>query len=167
MPHETPRPELSRPVRLGTIPPGGRDEAVRATAGECAALARRFGLPAVESVEATLRLRQETGGTVSAEGHLRADVVQSCVVTLEPVPQRIDEPVSLRFVPEAEMPEEDPDGPDLIPYAGDVLDLGEAVAEQVALALDPYPRAPGAELPDLPEAAAGSPFAALRRLRPQ
>ena len=164
------QPEFPRQVRADRVGPEGLRERLEATPPERAALAQRFGIESVERLEATLDLRAEPGGTIRVRGHLAADVTQACVVTLDPVPQRIEEAVDLRFVPAGmESADEDPEAPDEIPMTrGGVLDLGEAVAEQVALALDPYPRAEGAELPSEArgdEADSPAPFAALGRLR--
>jgi uncharacterized metal-binding protein YceD (DUF177 family) len=161
-------PEFARPVALARIPPEGREERLVATAAECAALARRFAIPAVNRLEAVLRLAVEPGGAVAVTGTLSAEVVQDCVVTLEPVTQQVSEPVALRVLAAGEEPSDDPDGPDEIAAEGGTIDLGEALAEQLALALDPYPRAPGAGLPAGPEGTAeapSGPFAALAALR--
>ena len=64
-----------------------------------------------------------------------------------------------------EAEDDDPEAPDDIPYGGGSIDLGEAAAEQLALALDPYPRRPGAVLAETTAAADRSPFAALARLQ--
>jgi uncharacterized metal-binding protein YceD (DUF177 family) len=162
-------PEFSRLVSLARVPEAGREEVLRASPAECAALALRFGILGVESLEARLLLRSEPGGGVAVTGTLSAAVVQACVVSLEPVTQAVREPVSLRLLPPGEEPSDDPEAPDEIPIEGDAVDLGEAMAEQLALALDPYPRAPGAVLPDDAgqEGAAGGPFAALAALRPR
>lgn len=159
-------PEFSRPVSLARLPEGGREERLRASPAECAALARRFAIPAVDRLEATVVLRPEPGGGVMVTGTLRADVVQTCVVSLDPVAQRVEDAVVMRLLAPGEEPSDDPEGPDEIPIEGDIADLGEAIAEQLALALDPYPRAPGAALPT--EAAgdgAGGAFGALAALR--
>ena len=166
-----PRPELSRPVPLGAIPPGGRDERVIATPGECEALARRFDILAIERLEATLHLQPEPGGAMRVKGRLVARVVQTCVVTLDPVTQDVDVPVDLRFHQAGEPLSDDPEGPDEMEMEGGAIELGEAVAEQLSLALDPYPRAPGASLPEPEEAPAPeperpNPFAALARRKP-
>jgi uncharacterized metal-binding protein YceD (DUF177 family) len=156
------------------VPPSGRRVDLSAEAGEREALARRFDLPGIGALSASLDLRPEPGGAIRARGTLRAEVVQSCIVTLEPVPGRVEAPVDLRLLPDGREPaDEDPDSPDEIESPGDVADLGEAVAEQLALALDPYPRAPGAELPagavdpeepdDAP--ARPNPFAVLKGMR--
>jgi uncharacterized metal-binding protein YceD (DUF177 family) len=169
-------PEFSRPLRLGTVGPSGRQLHLQAEAGEREALARRFDLHGIEALTASLDLRPEPGGTIRVRGRLLAEVVQSCVVTLEPVATRVDAPLDLRLLPDGQEPaDEDPDSPDEIESPGDVADLGEALAEQLALALDPYPRAPGAQLPEgtqdaeEPETAPArpNPFAALKSLKPR
>lgn len=157
--------EFSRPLALGRVGPEGREELLEATESERAALARRFGIPAVESLRARLRLMPEEDGAIMVHGRLEAAVVQDCVVTLEPVAQRVAEDIVFRLLPSGREPTEGPDEPDEIETQQGVADLGEAVAEQLALALDPYPRAPDAVLP--PEAtddSAGA-FAALAALR--
>jgi len=163
MPRET--PEFSRPVTLARIGPEGRQEVLEASAEERAALARRFGILSIESLRADLVLRPEPDGAVRADGRLEAAVTQSCVVTLEPVAQRVEEPVALRFLPSGQEPDEGPEEIDEIETEGGVADLGEAIAEQLALALDPYPRAPGATLPGEATDASANPFAALAALR--
>jgi uncharacterized metal-binding protein YceD (DUF177 family) len=170
-----PAPEFSRPLRLGLVGPEGRREVLEADGAECAALARRLGISAVELLRAELLLRPDADGAVRVEGRLAATVVQTCVVTLEPVEQRIDEAVALRFLPEGREPQEEPDETDELATRNGVADLGEAMAEQLALALDPYPRAPDAVLSlDTPAgtpvgtsetAAAEHPMAALAKLR--
>ncbi|MBW8268589.1 YceD family protein [Caldovatus aquaticus] len=176
------RPEFSRPVRADRISAEGRTERLVASPAERAALARRFGIEAVERLEAEVTLRPAPGGQIAARGRLVATVVQECVVSFAPVTQRVEERVDLRFVPaeaaEA-LGEEEPEAPDVVPMEpGGVLDLGEALAQQLALALDPYPRAEGATLPPdlrapgdgpeaVPPAAGARPFAALARLRPK
>lgn len=172
-PPDLPRPEFSRMVRLV---PERREVILEADAAERAALASRFGILGIAALRAKLRLEPEPGGTVRGRGRLMAEVTQSCVVTLDPVVQRVDAPLDLRILGEGEVPaDEDPDSPDEIESEGGQVDLGEAVAEQLALALDPYPRTPGAELPALDaatgeaEAAEGparpNPFAGLAKLR--
>jgi uncharacterized metal-binding protein YceD (DUF177 family) len=165
------RPEFSRLVRLG---PEVREVVLEASAAECTALAARFGILGIARLVARLRLQPEPGGTVRARGHLEATVEQACVVTLEPVVQAVSATLDLRILPEGEAPgDDDPESPDEIESEGGQVDLGEAVAEQLALALDPYPRAEGAVLPeldaDVPEAqeepGRPNPFAKLARLR--
>lgn len=139
----------------------GADEVTRA------ALAARFGLPAIAALGGTFLLRRERGGIIAASLDMRARVTQVCVITLEPFEAVIAEQAELRFVPaglldEQELTPESLEGPDEIPYADDVIDLGEALAEQLALSLDPYPRKPGAALPEGTSDGAASPFAGLQ-----
>lgn len=157
-------PEFSRPLALGMIGPEGRTERLVAGPAERAALAGRFGILSVEALEAELALQPEADGAVRATGRLTAAVVQPCIVSFEPVAQVVAEPVALRLLPMGREPEDGPDDIDEIPTEGDVADLGEAIAQQLALALDPYPRAPGAALPAEVQEDAG-PFRSLAALR--
>ncbi|MCQ4158956.1 DUF177 domain-containing protein [Roseomonas sp. GC11] len=163
--------EFSRTLPWVAVGPDGRRQLVEAKAAECAALAARFGIPAIDAFSAELEMRQERGGAIRIRGTLRARVVQACVVTLEPVTQQVEEAVDLRFLPAEADFSDDPEGPDEI-HADEngVMELGEALAEQLSLALDPYPRAPGAALPEIveeeaPEEAPArpNPFAVLKR----
>jgi uncharacterized metal-binding protein YceD (DUF177 family) len=108
---------------------------------------------------------------ISAKLHLQAKVTQICVVTLEPFAAKIDDHAALRFIPArqlregeelAELDAETLEGPDEIPYSGEFIDLGAALAEQLALSLDPYPRKPGATLPAGLSDEADNPFAILK-----
>ncbi len=135
-------PEFSRLEHADTIGEGERTVRIEANDAERAALAKRFELKSVDVLEAEFRLRRDAAGIV-AHGHVRGAVVQACVVTDDPIPVAIDEPVALRFVGEGEI-ELDEDALDTMLYDGAAVDLGEAAAETMALALDPYPRGPGA-----------------------
>lgn len=140
-------PEFSRPERLDTIGERARAVAVSADAAERAALARRFALVAVDRLEGQFTLRRDAAGFL-VDGRVSAAVVQACSITGDPVPATIDEPVALRFVTgmtgEGEIELSD-DAIDEVEIEGDAIDLGETAAETLALALDPFPRAPGAE----------------------
>lgn len=159
--------EFSRPLRVSTVPAAGMAWRLEANAAECAALAARLGLLALHGFSAELRLKPETAGGVAVEGHIAASLEQACVVSLEPVPQRLHEELRLRIIPEGQEPSEDPDAMDEVEVVNGMAELGEVMAQHLALALDPYPRLEGAVLP---EHGAGDeergPFAALRRLRP-
>ena len=139
-------PEFSRPERIDTIG-DGREVTLVADERERAALARRFGLLAVARLEARFRLGRE-GASVLATGQVEAVVTQACSVSGEPIAARVDEPVRLRFVEDGAADEElelsEGDLDTLLIEAG-AIDLGEAAAETMALALDPFPRAEGAE----------------------
>ncbi len=158
--------ELERIVPLDRVSARGTDIVVEATEAERAALARRLAIPAVLQLRCRFRLRRASAGTVDADGTLEARVLRTSVITLDDFSQDVAEAFQLRFVPAGqEADDEDPDSPDAIPYEGTALDLGEAAAEQLALALDPYPREPGATLSESGNDPAPAPFAALARLR--
>lgn len=160
------RLELSRPVPFERVGPRGLEVTVEASAEECAALAERMGVPAVGRLVCRFKLSQEGKTRVRAEGHLRAVVVQTCVVSLENFQSVVEEDFRLRFVPAAEIREDpDLDDDDEVPIENGLLDLGEAAAEQLGLALDPYPRMPGAELPVVEEDGDDHPLAELKRLK--
>jgi len=163
-------PEFSRRVETARLGSGARR--LTANSGERAALAERFGLVAIDRLEAEIAL-EENDGTITASGRLLANIVQSCAVSGEDLAVSIDEPLTLRFVPaaqhrpdeELELSEEDCDE---IEYDGHAFDLGEAVAQSLALAIDPFATGPEAERARakaglLAEEDAG-PFAALKGL---
>jgi len=159
-------PELHRPIAIERVGSAGWDVTVEASPAECAALARRMELPGVLALRCGFHLERDTAGSVIVLGHLLARVVRTCVVSLEEFTAVVEERFTVRCVPAGEeSDDDDPDTPDEIGYADGTLDLGEAAAEQLALALEPYPRAPGAVLPDLPDDADATPFAALEALR--
>jgi uncharacterized metal-binding protein YceD (DUF177 family) len=149
---------FSRKMRLGGIGEAVQRH-IEADDAECAALAALFGLPGIAAVSGDFALRHERRGIIAATLSLRARLTQICVITLEPFDATIHETTELRFVPAAGISEageflldaETLESPDEIPYAGESIDLGAVLAEQLALSLDPYPRKPGATLP--PEAA--------------
>ena len=163
--------EFSRPFALDSLGHDAVTRRLEATPAERALLASRFGLLALDRLEAEVTLRWTAGGVLRLDGRLRAAATQRCVVSLEPVPQSIDEPFSLRYSRHAEAeggdPESgfDPDAPEPLPAEG--LDLGEEVAQALSLALDPYPRAPGARLATDGEDEPKGAFAALRALKPK
>ena len=158
-------PELHRPLVMDRIGPSGLDITVEADTSECAALAARMRIPAIDWLSCAFHLARGSGQSIIATGHLRARVVQTCVISMEDFPAEVEERFRLRWVPaEQESDEIDPeDEEDEVVYVDGVLDLGEAAAEQLGLALDPYPRQPGAELPEIEAEAEPHPFDVLRR----
>ena len=141
---------------------------------ECAALAARFGLVAIKRLEATVTLTAD-GPAVRATGRLSADVVQSCAVSAEDLLSRINVPVALRFVPATDLPGGHEEielisaDCDDIELDGTRFDLGDALAQGLALAVDPFATGPGADEARrqaglLGEGASG-PFAALAGLK--
>lgn len=163
--------ELHRPVPLDRIGATGLDVTVEATPAECSALAERMQLPAVHALTCAFHLVREDRDHFAARGHLRATITQTCIVSMEDFDTEVEETFQVRFVPAEEESEIiDPEADDDLPYEGNTIDLGEAAAEQLGLAIDPYPRMPGAELPEEAGAADSEPepphpFASLAGLR--
>jgi uncharacterized metal-binding protein YceD (DUF177 family) len=139
-------PEFSRLERVDTIGDKERSIRIEADERERAALSARFGLIALDELHATLTMRRQ-GDSVAVAGAVSASVVQACSVTGDPLPVTIDEPVALRFVETLELGEEielGEDALDTVEIDNGTIDLGEAAAETMALALDPFPRGPNA-----------------------
>ncbi|MXP42102.1 DUF177 domain-containing protein [Altererythrobacter soli] len=163
-------PEFSRPIDRRH--PKEKPVEIAADEAERKALAKRFGLVAIHRLEAKADL-QADGEAVNVEGQFEADIVQTCAVSGEDLPVSIAEPLSLRFVPEREIAEEEieleEDELDEIPFSGHLIDLGEAVAQSLALAIDPYATGPEAERvrkeKGLADEEASGPFAALAALK--
>ena len=170
--------EFSRLFRIDTLGPSPRAVTIGAGEEERAALARRFALRAIGALAAEAELSR-SGEAVTAAGTVRARVTQSCVATGEPVEAAVEEPFRIVFRrhPEVGGPEEEIELSeselDTIFYDGAAIDLGDAVAETMSLALDPFPRSPAAEAA-LREAgvrseeearAEASPFAGLAALK--
>ncbi|PKP89985.1 MAG: hypothetical protein CVT77_16330 [Alphaproteobacteria bacterium HGW-Alphaproteobacteria-16] len=143
-------PEFARPHRIDTIGAGESRVAIAAEEAERAALAKRFGLISIDHLRAELAVRRDSAGIV-ATGHLSGAVVQPCSVTGDPVPAKVEENFTIRFLPEgavaaaADEVELDDADCDTVFYTGSAIDLGEAAAQTLALALDPFPRSPNAE----------------------
>jgi uncharacterized metal-binding protein YceD (DUF177 family) len=159
-------------LRLNEIGDGTRLTLV-ADEQERKAVARRLALPSIERLEAHVTLSR-TGEVVRAEGRLLAALDQSCVVTRDPVSTRIDEPFLIQFIPEpSAAPDEEVElgeaDCDTVFHDGSVIDLGTAIADTLALSVDPYPRSAGADAA-LKEAGVlspeqASPFAVLAALK--
>lgn len=138
-------PEFSRRYPLDSIGSTPRTVTIEANADELAAVAARFDLVTLDKLTATATLTASALG-IEVSGLLTARIVQSCVVTAEPVMAQIEEPFTLRFVePElmasdAEELELSDADCDLIEVDKGAADLGEAVAQTLGLALDPFPR---------------------------
>lgn len=159
-------------LRLDQIRDGERID-LSANDTERSAVCARLGLEAVDRLDAHATLSR-SGEVIRAQGRLAASLTQACVITRDPVAAHIDEPFDLMFMPEP------PGGPDdevelgegdcdVVFYEGGAIDLGGAIADTLALSLDPYPRSAGADAA-LKEAGVmseeqASPFAILARLR--
>ncbi|MDE2380015.1 DUF177 domain-containing protein [Bradyrhizobium sp.] len=169
------------PVMVAQIPETGLHREIEASPRERAAMAELAGLREVASAHASFDVMPKSGGRVVVTGRVRASVGQTCVVTLDPVENELDEEIELMFAPEAEvrrLADLIEEGQDREDVAGEeppeaivngMIDLGRLATDALFLAIDPYPRKPGAvfepqvEVPD-PE---GHPFAALKALQPK
>jgi uncharacterized metal-binding protein YceD (DUF177 family) len=165
---------FSRLLLVREVPADGKRLRIEAEAPEREALARMLGIPAVESLDADLEVRRGAGDIYRVRGALRASVVQTDVVTLDPLPQDVADEIEVDLIAadadSAGLDERlDGDlelGPDV--FHNGRIDLGGIVREHFALALDPYPRAAGVKFDGYVEddpAADPSPFAVLSTLK--
>lgn len=142
-------PEFSRSFAINTIGGTARAVSIAAEAEERAALAARFDLVAIDRLEATATLINE-GDAILCAGTLSAEVIQECVATAAPVAGALKCDFAIRFVAHltndtpADEIEIDVEDCDMIEHDGQSIDLGEAVAQSLLLALDPFPRAKNA-----------------------
>lgn len=144
-------------VNVQRLPKKGMPVDIDADSRALSALAAAHGLVGVRSFSARLHVTSWKAGGVRVDGRVRADLIQQCVVTLDPVEAVIDEEVSALFVPEGsrlalrpvQQDQEmmlDPEGPDAPEtFSGAEIDVGALAEEFFALAIDPYPRRQGAE----------------------
>jgi len=165
----------SIPVGIDDVPPDGRDYPFAAGEGERAAIAQALGLVAVPRLDARLNVRRIAGDGLRVTGEVSATVVQTCVVTLDPVENEVDEAVDISFLPSADVDPDDadadaeadpeaPDPPD--PLVNGRIDLAALAVEFLQLGLDPYPRKPGVEFqPPADGDQVESPFAVLASLK--
>jgi uncharacterized metal-binding protein YceD (DUF177 family) len=164
--------------------PAGKPRELTIAPGEAdlARIAEAYGLLGVRDLVARITLHPFRREGVRVSGRLTAVATQACVVTLAPVDQTIDESFEVRFDPSARRMDESEeievdalgeDPPE--PLEGGRIDLGAVICEQFALALDPFPKAPDAEVPEAyrppeegeedPDDKPPSPFAKLAQLR--
>lgn len=142
-------PEFSHVVKLTDIGSGATHIKLTANEAERSALAERFGLLTLDQLEADIALSREARGFL-AEGRLTAKLGQACIATGEPVPATMDEPIKVLFIAEpahaadSEV-ELDADDCDMMFHDGQGVDIGEAAAQSLGLALDPYPRSANAD----------------------
>ena len=180
--HEaTQKPDPWRvPVAVAQIPETGLHRDIEADQAIRDAMADVGGLREVLSAQASFDITPKSGGRFHVMGHVRARVGQTCVVTLEEIENDVDEQVDLTFAPPEQIPqmaalvdeaeegeEETPDPPE--PIENGMIDLGRVATDALYLAVDPYPRKPGAVFEPVVEAAdpEDHPFAALRALKPE
>ena len=175
-------PEFSRVVALEDLRGGIVRRAIEADEPERQALARRLGQSAIGALTATVSVESlAKGRLIVVKGEFVADVTQTCVVTLQPLPRRVSESFVARLAVEPDTPDAGGKAPiiDVDPTAddepepieGDSVDIGELVSQHLSLALDPYPRAEDAELEvealAVGKVAADGPFAKLAQLKPK
>jgi len=168
----------SVPVVVAQIPEVGLHRDFEADPAVRKAMAEVAGLREIMSARASLDLTLKGAGRVHVAGHVRARIGQTCVVTLDPIVNEIDEPIDLMFAPPEQIPnlsdlvdetvESDaviPDPPE--PIVNGVIDLGRLATDALFLAVDPYPRRPDAvfEPPVETVNPEDHPFAALKALR--
>jgi hypothetical protein len=167
--------EIAWEHAVDDIPAAGLTVERSATPEECAAVARTLELVACRSLTARYTVTPRAGGNVHASGTVEAEVEQTCVVTLEPLVNRVTDSFSVDYWPETEMPEPSAgaavdmhDEPDLEPMVAGRIEIGRVIYECVAGAIDLFPRKPGVtfEAPrdggsDKPD----SPFAALAKMK--
>ena len=175
-----------RLIAADEVGPRGLTLVFEADDEERAALARRLDLMSLEALTAQLRFEpsDEAEGAIRVTGTIRAALVQSCVVTLEPVPRTLSEAISVLYAPPpAEQTDHEvevlAEGDEAEPLPEGGIDAGEMVAEHLALSFDPYPRHPDAPAGPLTFSAGGNepkkdapgedgdtgPFAALGQLK--
>jgi Large ribosomal RNA subunit accumulation protein YceD len=168
----------SVPVVVAQIPDTGLHREIEADRATRDAMAAAAGLRDILSVSASLDLTPEKAGRVHVAGWVRARVGQTCVVSLDPIENDIDEAIDLIFAPPeqireladlvdeaAESDADTPDPPE--PIVNGVINLGRLATDALFLGIDPYPRKPDAVFEPMIEAAdpEDHPFAALKALR--
>jgi len=149
--------EIERIVDIDRMAPNGTALEIAASDSERAALAKRFGFLGLPAFSARVTVDRRPGGQVVVEGRLRGRIVQACILTLDPVPQDLDD--AFRVIFKQDLAEErDPESGEALvsaqadapePLPGNLLDVGEIVAEQLSLAAEPYPRKHGVKLEDV------------------
>ena len=168
----------SAPVTVAQIPDTGLHRDIEAAPAIRQAMAALAGLREILSARASLDVTPRGGGRFHVAGYVRARVGQTCVVTLDPIENDIDEPIDLMFAPPEQIPEmadlideaaesdaDIPDPPE--PIVNGVIDLGRVATDALYLAIDPYPRRPDAvfEPPVMAADPEDHPFAALKALQ--
>ena len=157
------------------IATGGLSRTRKASADECRALEQALRIPSVASLEASYRIAGLSGGGYKLSGDIKADVVQACVVTLEPVPALVADRFNVEFWSDPASREEKGDqsvleGADVEPLIVGQIDVGRIVFETLSGGLNPYPRKQGAEFgwqdPALAKPELQGPFAALAKFKP-
>jgi len=145
--------EFSRILSVARLSPKGIEEYLEAKPAERKALAKRFDIVEVKSLKASLTLIPKPQEAIDVTGKIEATIVQNCVVTLEPLVNRMELDVNLTFVPEEQNDKGSGEAiiedlsDEIEVFSGGKIDIGEMVAQQVGVNIDPYPRKPNAVLP--------------------
>lgn len=168
---------FKRAIAVAKIGDAGLQHTVTARAEEFDAIARYLELAGLKSLKGEFALQRWRGKGVRLTGDLAADVVQTCVVTLEPVDAHVEANFERRFLPAEKLRVEvddetdvfvDPTAEDPPEPLGHDIDLGEILIEELALNLDPYPRKPGVAFHDEAQAEKReNPFGVLAKLKPK
>ncbi|MCP5083407.1 MAG: DUF177 domain-containing protein [Alphaproteobacteria bacterium] len=169
--------EFSRPLEISELEHGQIVRELTADTTELSALQQRYDVEALWSASASLTISPEAEGVVKVTGFVRADLSQICSVSLEAVEEAINEPVSITYLPPGvDEPNVATDSPletqeDYEPFDGMSLELGEFVVQEIAAAIDPYPRKSGVvfgnqgQLGDNAPEERDNPFAVLQKLK--
>jgi uncharacterized metal-binding protein YceD (DUF177 family) len=176
------RPEIPDPWRVPIavlqVPEGGLHRELDADAAVRKTMADVGQVREVLSAHASFDVTPKSGGRFHVAGNVRARVGQTCVVTLDPIENDIDEPIDLIFAPPEQIPdlaalvddaadsgEDTPDPPE--PIVNGIIDLGRLATDALFLAIDPYPRKQDAvfEHDVTPPDPEDHPFAALKALK--
>ena len=172
---------ISRPLLTADLPEGLETEvSFAADDAERAALARRLGVPGVSGFTGKFQILKKPKDRLRVEGAVHARLTRVCVVTLEPFDVEVNEPIAIDFASAADaaaaalrVAHEPPAGESIVdqsdppdPIVDGRIDLGVVATEFLALALDPYPRKPGAIFASAAHPSSEeSPFAELKRLK--
>lgn len=168
----------SFPVSVAQVPEAGLHQVLDAAPAQRERMAAAAGVNAMPQAEASFDVVPAAGGRVHVSGRVRARVEQTCVVTLDPVENEIDEPIDVEFAPPSQIPvsaksiqKEEGEDAEIAeppePIVNGVIDLGQLAMEFLVLGIDPYPRKPGVVFvaPETPKDPEEHPFAALKALK--
>lgn len=178
--------DLAFAIEIDRIPTAGGQYDLTASPGQRASVAQRLGVLEVKALTAHFAVKMGAGGIVRVAGNVHAAVVQACVVSLAPVPATIDEEIDVAYIAAERLTRKkhkDPDEEEVVGLDSEDppevaedgrIDLGDLAVTQLALVLNPYPRAPGVafdpataglKASDDGDAEPAGPFAALAKLK--
>ena len=167
-------PELSRVIDTSELSDGPVERQIAADRLELENLTRRKGISMLVSLTAQFTISPQSDGSVKVAGRLKAELEQSCSLTLEPIRNYISEAVEVVYLEDSDQSILDPEI-DLEPLRNGAFDVGETLVQILSVAIDPYPRRAGVILPNGlgivrssssdGDSAGSHPFAKLERLR--